>query len=174
VFAIQYTAYWSEPLKTGAKFQFYRIFVKKIQISKFCVCHFLTIAKIHLLWEHISTLNSSLLTLFVRCVFFLKKSNQSDTYGCYTDPEESFVGGLPWFDERLSNTQCSIKNHSNNWRLNADGGIRTSARWGRIDQCAKHANHYTNDGMKRRFLKILYFKIFQFNPYYYFLSYNNP
>jgi hypothetical protein len=24
----------------------------------------------------------------------LKKSNQSDTYGCYTDPEESFLGGL--------------------------------------------------------------------------------
>jgi hypothetical protein len=24
-----------------------------------------------------------------------KSSNQSDTYGCFTDPEESFLGGLP-------------------------------------------------------------------------------
>jgi hypothetical protein len=24
-----------------------------------------------------------------------KKSNQADTYGCYTDPEKSFLGGLP-------------------------------------------------------------------------------
>jgi hypothetical protein len=53
--------------------------------------------------------------------FFFKKSNQSDTYGCYTDPEESFLGGLPWFDARLSNNQCSIKVHSTNWKLNADG-----------------------------------------------------
>jgi hypothetical protein len=26
---------------------------------------------------------------------FFILSNQSDTYGCYTDPEESFLGGLP-------------------------------------------------------------------------------
>jgi hypothetical protein len=69
---------------------------------------------------------------FVLFFIFKKKNNQSDTYGCYTDPGGSFLGGLPWFDERLSNTQCSIKVHSNNWRLNTDGWIRTSTRWGRI------------------------------------------
>jgi hypothetical protein len=43
---------------------------KNFKISKFWVCHFLTILKKHLLLEHISTLNSSLQTLFVKYVFF--------------------------------------------------------------------------------------------------------
>jgi hypothetical protein len=42
---------------------------KKFKISKFWVCHFLTITKIHLLFEYINSLNSSLLMLLMLMFF---------------------------------------------------------------------------------------------------------
>jgi hypothetical protein len=43
---------------------------KNFQTSKFWVCHFLIIAKTHLSSEHINTLNSCLLLLFVKYEIF--------------------------------------------------------------------------------------------------------
>jgi hypothetical protein len=43
---------------------------KNFRISKFCVCNFLTITKMHFLLEHIKTLKPSLHMIFGKSVFF--------------------------------------------------------------------------------------------------------
>jgi hypothetical protein len=61
-------------------------------------------------------------------------------YNVSTGPKGTFLGSHPSSMDVYWKNQCSIEIPSNNWRFNADGGVRTSAEDGMVK--VRHSNHY--------------------------------